>query len=260
MKKTVLAKAKRAVPSGVKRWCREAAWKNLNLAWLLKSGLKISVRSYSDWVIYNEIFVNGEYDSPILKVLGSKPSDRNLHIVDIGANVGFFTLRVIDLARLHDFDGSRYDITLIEGNPVTVERLRANLAQQNLQGTTVKVISGLVGERAGSAVITNFEICGNNTIVGAQKTSGMAVNFVNLDELLTPTSDIDLLKCDIEGAEQVFLENYSNLIRRVKAAVFEMHHDKCDVARCLTLLREAGLVNCETLSSSEHLSVCYLWR
>ncbi|MBA2432136.1 MAG: hypothetical protein H0V56_08480 [Chthoniobacterales bacterium] len=41
--------------------------------------------------------------------------------------------------------------------------------------------------------------------------------------------------------EELFLRNYGNLLRRVDRAVFELHHDKCDVPNCRRLLAEAGL-------------------
>ena len=37
-----------------------------------------------------------------------------------------------------------------------------------------------------------------------------------------------LLKCDIEGAELLFLENYEDLLGKVRNAVFELHHEQCD--------------------------------
>ena len=53
---------------------------------------------------------------------------------------------------------------------------------------------------------------------------------------------VDLLKCDIEGAEELFLRNYPELLRRMHRAVFEFHHAQCDVPHCRDLLAQAGLL------------------
>jgi len=53
---------------------------------------------------------------------------------------------------------------------------------------------------------------------------------------------IGLLKCDIEGAELVFLKNYPRLLERTDIAVLELHPQLCNQEECISLLRAAGLV------------------
>ena len=52
--------------------------------------------------------------------------------------------------------------------------------------------------------------------------------------------DIDLLKCDIEGSEFSFLDNYSDLLPRVKMAVFEFHKYGADIDHYRRLLCSYG--------------------
>jgi hypothetical protein len=52
---------------------------------------------------------------------------------------------------------------------------------------------------------------------------------------------IALLKCDIEGAEELFLSTYPDLLSRVDTAVVELHHQFCSPVRCRELLAQAGL-------------------
>jgi len=40
-----------------------------------------------------------------------------------------------------------------------------------------------------------------------------------------------VLKADVEGPELRLIENYGDLLGRVRAAVFELHHDFCDAER-----------------------------
>jgi hypothetical protein len=53
-------------------------------------------------------------------------------------------------------------------------------------------------------------------------------------------AEMDLLKCDIEGAELLFIQSYADLLRKVKHAVFELHHDQCDTDKCVGILQELG--------------------
>lgn len=63
---------------------------------------------------------------------------------------------------------------------------------------------------------------------------------MNLDALFVDAPRVDLLKCDIEGAELLFLQNYPELLRKVRVAIFEFHADLCDVHQCRRLLRDYG--------------------
>jgi hypothetical protein len=38
----------------------------------------------------------------------------------------------------------------------------------------------------------------------------------------------------------VFVQNYAGLLRKVKHAVFELHHDQCDTKKCVGALEELG--------------------
>ncbi|HAG81038.1 MAG TPA: hypothetical protein DCL61_07665, partial [Cyanobacteria bacterium UBA12227] len=67
-------------------------WSNLNLQWQLKSGINIKVATYAEWVIYNDIFVDGEYDLSLQKSLSNLKPYQSFILLDIGANVGYFTL------------------------------------------------------------------------------------------------------------------------------------------------------------------------
>ena len=57
------------------------------------------VDSPDEWVVYDEVFQQGEYDGPITDALASFSKGPGC-IVDLGANVGFFPLRVLDRWRV----------------------------------------------------------------------------------------------------------------------------------------------------------------
>src|SRR5262249_42707470 len=59
-----------------------------NLKTTLSSGVSLRVEDYADWIIYNEIFVNGEYRKAVEFSSSTIPNDRKANFVDLGANVG----------------------------------------------------------------------------------------------------------------------------------------------------------------------------
>src|SRR5271165_5375449 len=123
--------AKRLLPSRVKRVLRSVAFQMLDLNWQLPSNLKIRIRNQSDWVIYNEIFVDGDYDPAILMALECAKGTGDLEVLDLGANVGFFSLRCVDIVRRQQRRELSLHITAIEGNRKSYRELQLRLHNQN---------------------------------------------------------------------------------------------------------------------------------
>ena len=78
--------------------------------------------------------------------------------------------------------------------------------------------------------------------------------------MLAHVPRIDILKCDIEGAEQRLIENYGDILRKTRVAVFEFHRDRCDTQRCRALLRDYGFTNAATMREGAAYSLCPVWR
>lgn len=253
--------AKKVVPLPFKkrvRNLRKLIPSKKDFSWTVKSGLKVRVASDSDWIIYNDIFVDGEYDIPIQSALRSAPTDRPLNVLDVGANVGFFTLRFVDLLRRGD--GLPFRMTLIEGSPKVAADLSRRLLDENRLGENARIVQGLVGERAGAAKFAEYDFHATNSIFFDRTADFVEVSFINLDTLFGPDEPVDLLKCDIEGAELRFIENYPALLNRTSAAVFELHDDKCDTKRCRMLLSAAGLTDQRILRQETTFSVWHFLR
>ena len=131
---------------GFSRWL----WRRHGLTWQLPSGLHARVESLSDWVVYNEIFVDRVYDTAIEQALGGVPPDRPLRVLDLGAHVGYFSLRVADLVRLRP--GARAAIVMVEAHPDTFEALTARWRVQPLDDRTeARLVRGVAGVREGRA-------------------------------------------------------------------------------------------------------------
>lgn len=229
----------------------------LDLRWKTASGVHLAVTGHPDWYLYNEIFVEGEYDAPIALALARLPSPAPLHVLDLGGNVGFFTLRLVDrLRRAHPEQPFR--VTLVEGSPRLFREAQRRVLEANGLGAHVRLVHGLVGEREGSARLQEEDFHPRNTVSGTG--SGTRVDYVDLETLLPPDAPVDLLKCDIEGSEERFAESYGALLRRVRTAVVELHPDLCDAGRTLRLFADAGLGEARKLREDPDTQVFLLTR
>jgi FkbM family methyltransferase len=246
---------RRAVPARLRDGLRQWMVQWLDLRWQTRSLVRLRVEHYSQWIIYNEIFVNGEYDEALALALDAPRETLSpLHIVDLGANVGFFTLRAFD--RLLDRGGTRdrLSVTAFEANPGFAGDFASRVLVDNGLGSRVRLVRGLVGARRGAAVLYH------DSVHPQSGRAGVPVPYVDLSAELADVPRVDLLKCDIEGSEERFIENYPDVLGKTGVAVFELHRDMCDTERCRAMLREYGFARATTLREGQHVSIHTVWR
>lgn len=232
---------------GARSSYRDWRWRAKSLEHTLSSGLHIEINSFSDWVVYNEVFVDGEYDPVIDTVLES--AGRDAWTLDLGANVGLFTLRLMDRVIRSERPDHQHHVVCVEGAPATFRVLAKNLDQASLAAACTLHL-GLAGQRSGTGSISTSAHTGVNSIVdGSPSFSRAHVPFLDLTTLMPADARIALLKCDIEGAEELFISNYPDLLQRVDTAVVELHHQFCSPTRCRELLSNAGLQRLSVLKT-----------
>jgi FkbM family methyltransferase len=169
-------------------------------------------RCQSDYLLVEDIFENQEY-------AGVKqwniPSDAA--IVDLGANVGLASVYFSSL-----YPGCRIVAVEPDGGNLAVYRL--NNAARIEQGR-VSIEEGFVAAQDGVAGIhRTLEALGFSK-VPLRGHSGEAVRCVSMPSLMDKhkLTEIDLLKCDIEGAESELFKNASLWIAHVRHLVVEVH-------------------------------------
>lgn len=224
----------------MKNKLRNKIWTFLKTKWKLRSGLEIIIENDSDWFVFNEIFANKEYDEALALLLETRPA-RPL-ILDLGANVGYFTLKVAD--ELNQAGIQDFEIIAVEASPSNYDALKKRLKQGLLKGKA-KAFFGLAGYRRGShAVLHSQQHYGHSAVSEPTDSGRINVDFIDIEKILPNTSQkIDFLKCDIEGSEEIFINEYLTMLKRVENAVFEFHAGECDVERCRTLLKSTGLLS-----------------
>lgn len=232
---------KRFLPQSIQRRLHDAIYRRLRLTYRLDSNVAIWVESRTDWLVYNDIFLNREYDDAIGPLLGRR--DSGACVLDLGCNSGFFTLRCLDLLGPDRFKRD-FRWVCVDASAETLELYKRRVLEGNQLNGQVDVVQGLVGERSGSACFYESTNHGNNTRItrkleGGRRYTRNDVRFVDLN-LLVPSGAIALVKCDIEGSEAEFIANYGALIERADALVFEFHDGIYDRRDLIEKVRAHG--------------------
>lgn len=118
-------------------------------------------------------------------------------VFDVGANVGFFTLK---FAR---WVGPQGHVVALEPEQVNVEHLRTALARAALAGQ-VSVVRAAAGDQVGAAHLElNPFHPGDHKLAGA----GLPVALTTIDAQVQALAltRVDLVKIDVQGAEQMVL-------------------------------------------------------
>jgi len=169
----------------------------------------------ADFYSFREIFLQDAYGLQSLPgMLGT--------VLDLGGNVGLFTCAVLPRAR----------------RVVTVEPVLANFQQAaknlaNNGGNSADLFRYAVTGRSGDEItllLSSRNTCKHSMYAGLVEGGGIegqeTVPTISLPDLMAQTGceDIDLLKCDIEGAEfDVFRATPVPILRRIRRLIMEVH-------------------------------------
>ena len=130
-------------------------------------------------------------------------------VIDVGANVGIFTLHA---ARLLDGRGSIFSF---EPAPRTFRILEDNIRVNGFSDSgIVNLRRQAVSDHAGSARLAIYpRDCGHNTLFpDAPPEESVDVEMVALDDALAGAGNIDVVKIDAEGAEPLILRGMGRII------------------------------------------------
>jgi FkbM family methyltransferase len=175
----------------------------------LEKPISLTLRPFSGdlFVLYEVLARNVYYIAPTLL-----PPEKVNTIVDCGGNIGITSL----------FLAARYPhakIISVEPHPENFALLQANVAQV----PRITPICACVTGKPQSAVrfSTDQAAWGNRIATGDD---GMLVPAITIDELCNQKgfAGIDLLKLDIEGAEEEVLEN-GTFLSRTEYIIIELH-------------------------------------
>ena len=248
------------MPTGVKDRIRATIGDYFRFNHTLTSGVSIIVRRPADFSTYSELFVNGFYDKGIHDAI--KGSSSEINLLDLGSNVGYFAHRFADILFGHypdDASKKALKITMVEGTKPVADESLFRMENNRKKFGQYEVIHGLIGKKDGFDYISTEYNYGYNSIVDNQRGGDrVKTAYYNLEEKLKSTK-FDLIKCDIEGAEQAFIESYYDFLGDQQRLVFEFHHKMCDTKKCDRMLRELGFDSVD-IYSNEEISMVYYFR
>lgn len=165
----------------------------------------------SDASVAEEIFVRDVYAA-----VTSLPLGELKVIVDLGANVGATLVHWIN----------RYPhakLVAVEPDPDNLSIARKNAAAA---GGDVTLVQACISDKAGTVSLDRAHDACAYRMADATE-GGLVVPAMTMDQLLDQNvpaqMDVDLLKIDIEGAEQAVFANCRSWIKRVRALVIELH-------------------------------------
>jgi len=183
--------------------------------------IHIMFRGYDERVLH-EIFIDKEY-----AFLSQYLS--NIHkpvVLDIGAHIGAFAIWVISINK-------EAKILSVEADPATYQIATLNLTALTSQGIKWYLIQGAASDTDGEKIY--FSNTGSSLSHHLDKSGNIEVETVSLSSLINrivpEETLIDLLKVDIEGAEEDFLCTNPEVLKKVRAIVVELHPNLCDVGR-----------------------------
>ena len=188
---------------------------NKNHKIFLKSGIALNVnKNEGDLTTLYEVFVDEDYNF-------GNTANRNINILDIGANVGYFSMYIAN-----KYPESK--VFSFEPFPETFSKLNNHLTQNNFKN--IYTFNLAVSDMEGTSKFYSFEWSGCNTLVDGKFDEGLHkvtnVKCVKFDMIpeVTGAGEFEFAKVDCEGSEYpIFLNSSERMIRSVKKYIIEIH-------------------------------------
>lgn len=164
------------------------------------------------------VLVAGFYEpfqSDLIMNLGNNSN----HFLDIGANMGFYTLAMLK-------ENKEIKIDSFEPQPKIFELMKENINQNNMMkeiGSRVKLHNFALSQKTGTLKMFVPSFTGS----GGASFENLHSNTERVDEILVPvrtldsvlSSKVDLIKIDVEGSELNVLQGASRIIRESNPTV-----------------------------------------
>lgn len=157
-------------------------------------------------------------------------------VVDLGSNIGLWTL----------WASKNYPIAkviAVEPDGENAAFVRRNFETNHLP---CEVIEAAIGASAGKVTFQKQRESNLGRVAAVESAGGgqsVEVAQISMGDVLARLSadaTIDLVKMDVEGAEQAVLTTNTSWLARVRALVIEWHPDRCDPAPLVKALEAAG--------------------
>jgi FkbM family methyltransferase len=181
------------------------------------NSLKIIIR-FMDVGNFKEIFEWNVYGESF---------KRRKVIVDVGAHIGLFTIK-------HARNTEK--IVAIEPSPKNFNILEENLKINDIKN--VEMLNVAISNRKGYSFL--YGSGGSASIVKTSTNEKYTIKLTTLDNICKYLKSIDLMKIDVEGAEELVLRGGKNTLEKVKKIVMEVHPNLVKEEKIIDLLSRRG--------------------
>ena len=190
---------------------------------------RICLRSHTtDISVLSELIVSDGYD-PVLEWIDTPPKT----VIDLGANIGLASLWF-----LSRFPGA--SVIAVEPERGNASVLRENLSTNE---NVLRIYEACIGgsEREVTLDSSQGEWANRLVEIDGDNSPEYTVPVITMDRIIQENGVecVDLLKCDVEGAEIELFENCESWISKLRLAVVECH-DNFDTDKLLELIRKNG--------------------
>jgi FkbM family methyltransferase len=166
---------------------------------------------WCDWWAVHEVLLKKEYDIANVCLSNSVAPV----VLDLGANIGSFSLYVFSVfpaARVYAYEASAQTMQLL----TETRRLNSTL------NWTIENAAAWREDGSVSFETTALSPSGHVSVNGSE-----CVRAVSLETILLQTGNVDLMKVDIEGAEEALLAGKESGLLAIKNLIVELHPQKC---------------------------------
>lgn len=193
--------------------------------------IKLLLRNenYSDVGIMYELIFENEYDFLIKTAKTIYNRDTKLNIIDLGGNIGLFSIYMI-------MNYPKSNICIVEPDNEAIEHFKEIITLNNftlpklfnygisdVDGHNIKLSCGPRGVENAGFITTKTDIDSPLKTISLQK-------IIEKEQIIF----IDILKIDIEGAEEDLIlgKNFDyDLAKKIKFIAIEIHDDQVDRAK-----------------------------
>ncbi|MBP5975112.1 FkbM family methyltransferase [Brasilonema sp. CT11] len=195
---------------------------------LVEIGGRFLYTRLSDKDVGGEIIKSRQYEPHITEVL-SKLLQEEDTFVDIGANIGYFTVLGASLV------GEKGKVIAIEPNPNNVQLIFASLIKNGFENVSVLPYAASDCESIFEMIIGSS----NGYIVSPKEPTECSVftQSIILDEQLAKYQKINVVKIDVEGHELNVIKGFRELLKKFFPTIITEFHPKA--------LRECGGIDPE---------------
>jgi len=161
-----------------------------------------------------EMWVNPRYlknEVTISKEVLKSCNHKKITVVDVGANIGVFSLMMAKLM-------PESEIHAFEPHPKIFKFLAKNI---ELNGASIFIHNVALGSKSAKVFISNKHADDMNQIIAVPTRSRTETSMTTLDALFRD-NDISLLKIDVEGMEKEILLGALNTLERVQNLIIEV--------------------------------------